>query len=112
MQEQTLKLGDQTITVTDVKRLDQNRPVYRLEIEPVNNLPSTVIIKQQKEGWSDEFEKEASSYGRLKDLQGDKIPVFFGQGYSMESGHWYSRRLSAPLCLISLAVRSLSTRKR
>ncbi|KZN88177.1 hypothetical protein EN45_067480 [Penicillium chrysogenum] len=30
----TLKLGDQTITVTDVKRLDQNRPVYRLEIEP------------------------------------------------------------------------------
>ena len=81
MQEQTLKLGDQTITVTDVKRLDQNRPVYRLEIEPVNNLLSTVIIKQQKEGWSDEFEKEASSYGRLKDLQGDKIPVFFGQGY-------------------------------
>ena len=112
MQEQTLKLGDQTITVTDVKRLDQNRPVYRLEIEPVNNLLSTVIIKQQKEGWSDEFEKDASSNGRLKDLQGDKIPNFSAKVISMESGRWYSRRLSAPVFLISLAVRSLSTRKR
>lgn len=67
--------------MTDVKRLDQNRSVYRLEIEPVNSLPSTVIIKQQKEGWSDEFENEEASYMRLKDLQGDKIPQFFGQGY-------------------------------
>ena len=80
MQEWTLKLGDQAITVTDAKRLDQDRTVYRLEIEPVNNLPSTVIVKQQKEGWSDEFENEASWYERLKDLQGDKIPIFFGQG--------------------------------
>lgn len=81
MQEQTLKQGDQTITMTDVKRLDQNRPVYRMQIEPVNGLPSTVVIKQQKEGWFDEFEKGEASDGRLKDLQGDKIPQFFGQGY-------------------------------
>lgn len=66
--------------MTDAKRLDQDRTVYRLEIKPVNNLPSTVIIKQQKEGWSDEFEHEASCYERLKDLQGDEIPIFFGQG--------------------------------
>ncbi|KAJ5139304.1 uncharacterized protein N7515_004152 [Penicillium bovifimosum] len=78
--DQTLKLGDQAITVTDVKWLDQNRTVYRLEIEPVNDLPPAVVVKQQKEGWSNEFEKE-EAYGRLKDLQGDMIPQCFGLGY-------------------------------
>ncbi|KAJ6095932.1 fructose-bisphosphate aldolase [Penicillium sp. IBT 16267x] len=77
----TLKLGDHAITVTDVKRLDQNRSVYRLEIEPVNGLPSTVVLKQQKEGWPSAFEKEEQAYRRLKDLQGDMIPQFFGSGY-------------------------------
>ncbi|CAG8391123.1 unnamed protein product [Penicillium salamii] len=77
----TLKLGDHTITVTNVKRLDQDRTVYRLEIQPVDGLPSTVIVKQQKERWSDEFEKKGACYEKLKDLQGDKIPLFFGQGY-------------------------------
>lgn len=84
MQKQILKLGDQAITVTDVKRLDQNRTVYRLDIEPVNGLPSTIFVKQRKEGWSNEFEKEIEAYGRLKDLQGDVIPHFFGVGHFNE----------------------------
>ncbi|CAG8899400.1 unnamed protein product [Penicillium egyptiacum] len=47
------------------------------------NLPSTstVLVKQQKIGWEDEFQQEIQAYGKLKNLQGTIIiPIFFGQG--------------------------------
>ena len=73
-------MNDQPITVTEVVQLDRNHTVYRVKIEPFNNLPRTLIIKQQKEGWSDEFAEEVQAYTRLKDLQGGMIPQLFGQG--------------------------------
>ncbi|RAL01695.1 uncharacterized protein BO80DRAFT_464241 [Aspergillus ibericus CBS 121593] len=78
--DQILYLGDQPIPVTEVIRLDPNRTVYRVGIEPVGDLPQTVIVKQQKEGWEKEFRQEAEAYEKLNPLQGTVIPRLFGQG--------------------------------
>jgi hypothetical protein len=53
-----------------VERLDPNRTLYRVTIEPVSGLPSTIIVKQQKEGWTEEFQRETEAYANMKDLQG------------------------------------------
>lgn len=42
---------------------------------------TSIIIKQQKEDWEEEFEDEQTAYTKLKDLQGKVIPYFYGQGY-------------------------------
>lgn len=42
-------------------------------------LSRTVIIKQRKEGWENEFENEEKVYQQLQDLQGTRIPRFFGR---------------------------------
>ncbi|CAI7641164.1 unnamed protein product [Penicillium glandicola] len=78
---QTLYLGDQPITATEVTRLDPNRTVYRVKIEPFGDLPQTIIVKNQKEGWLEEFQQEIQAYEKLKKLQGTVIPQFFGQGF-------------------------------
>lgn len=53
------------------EQLDPNHTLYRVEIEPVDDLPPTIIVKQQKEGWSEEFQQEIQAYA---------IPQFLGQG--------------------------------
>lgn len=77
---QTLRVGDQPITVIKAERLDSNRTLYRVNIEPVGDLPPTIIVKQQKEGWAEEFQRETEAYAIMKDLQGNVIPQFFGRG--------------------------------
>ncbi|PYH96872.1 hypothetical protein BO71DRAFT_407389 [Aspergillus ellipticus CBS 707.79] len=84
----TIKLTDgHEITATEAELLDQQRTVYRLKIAPDSDrheLPTTatsVIIKQQKDDWEDEFEDEEKAYRRLEKLQGDVIPYFYGRGY-------------------------------
>lgn len=67
--------------MTEVKQLDRNRTVYRVGIEPIGDLPPTIIVKQQKEGWCEEFQQETQAYVNMKDLQGKVIPQLFGQGY-------------------------------
>lgn len=42
-------------------------------------LPRNVIIKQRKEEWEDEFDNEEKIYQQLQDLQGTRIPRFFGR---------------------------------
>lgn len=57
--------------------------VHRLELDqrsPRPGLPRTVILKQQKDGWEEEFQNEIHVYDRLKELQGAVIPRFLGQG--------------------------------
>lgn len=66
--------------MTKIEQLDPNRTLYRVTIEPVNGLPSTVVVKQQKEGWAEEFQRETEAYARMKDLQGNLIPQLFGRG--------------------------------
>lgn len=65
-----------------VKQLNKSRPtVLRLELDqPRLGLPGTVIVKQQKDKWDDEFRNEILAYERLKALQGTVIPTLFGQG--------------------------------
>lgn len=52
-----------------------------MKIETFGDLPQTIIVKQPKEGWSDEFAQEEQAYTKLKDLQGGVIPQLFRQGY-------------------------------
>ncbi|KAL2757046.1 hypothetical protein ACRALDRAFT_1075753 [Sodiomyces alcalophilus JCM 7366] len=57
-------------------------PLIRVWFEssfPEWNLPSRLILKQQKEGWDEEFEMEKATYAKLRPLQGTVIPEFFGQ---------------------------------
>lgn len=42
---------------------------------------TSIIIKQQKEDWEEEFEDEKTAYTKLKSLQGEVIPYFYGEGY-------------------------------
>ncbi|CAP98221.1 hypothetical protein PCH_Pc22g09330 [Penicillium rubens Wisconsin 54-1255] len=42
---------------------------------------TSVIVKQQKHNWEEEFRNEIAVYDKLKELQGKVIPYFFGQGY-------------------------------
>lgn len=66
--------------------MNAQRPVYRFEIGPSSfrhTIPSsvnTVIVKQQKDGWEEEFWNEKNTYDRLQDLQGTVIPHLYGQG--------------------------------
>ncbi|PYH86106.1 hypothetical protein BO82DRAFT_300919 [Aspergillus uvarum CBS 121591] len=84
----TIKLTDgHEITATEAELLDPQRTVYRLKIAPdpaqdkLPTTPTSVIVKQQKEEWEDEFENEATAYYRLERLQGEVIPYFYSRGY-------------------------------
>ena len=71
------------IRAETVQKLDPRREVYRLKLEPcqeIHGLPTVVIIKKMKDDWHDEFEQEIEAYERLKCLQGLVIPMSFGQG--------------------------------
>lgn len=77
-----LYLNDLAINVTEAERLDPGRTVFRLTLSsPICYLPSTVIVKQQKIGWEDEFQQEIRAYKKLENLQGTIIPIFFGHGF-------------------------------
>ncbi|KAJ5950329.1 uncharacterized protein N7479_008742 [Penicillium vulpinum] len=80
----TLYLNDLPINVTEAERLDPGRTVFRLTLSSplYYNLlsTSTVIVKQQRIGWEDEFQQEIQAYKKLENLQGTIIPIFFGQG--------------------------------
>ncbi|CAI7568546.1 unnamed protein product [Penicillium viridicatum] len=77
-----LYLNDQPINVTKAERLDPKRTVFRLTLSsPLSyNLPSIVIVKQQKIGWEDEFQQEIQTYKSLETLQ-ETIPIFFGRDF-------------------------------
>ncbi|RAH72806.1 uncharacterized protein BO66DRAFT_21603 [Aspergillus aculeatinus CBS 121060] len=72
---------------TEIERLDRHRTVYRFKLEPGSyrhTIPKTatsVIVKQQKDEWEEEFEDEQRAYNRLKKLQGKVIPYFYGRGH-------------------------------
>ncbi|OJJ94758.1 hypothetical protein ASPACDRAFT_48586 [Aspergillus aculeatus ATCC 16872] len=70
-----IKLADgYEITATEAELLDQQRTVYRLKFAPDlyrHTIPITatsVIVKQLKDGWEDEFQDEEKAYRRLKNL--------------------------------------------
>jgi hypothetical protein len=46
---------------------------------PLWTLPRTIILKEQKPDWDEEFENEKTIYARLSALQGLTIPVYFGE---------------------------------
>ncbi|KAB8211922.1 hypothetical protein BDV34DRAFT_184443 [Aspergillus parasiticus] len=84
----TIKLTDgHELTATEAELLDQQRTVYRLKIAPdpdrhkISTTATSVIVKQQKDEWEDEFENEETAYNRLEKLQGEVIPYFYGRGY-------------------------------
>ncbi|PYH97163.1 hypothetical protein BO71DRAFT_396434 [Aspergillus ellipticus CBS 707.79] len=81
-------VGGHKIIAGEVELLDQQRTVSRLKLEPGSfryTIPPTatsVIVKQQKDGWEREFEDEKkTTYLRLKTLQGEVLPYFYGAGY-------------------------------
>lgn len=80
-------LEGQLITAKNTKQLDPRRIyVHRLELESSSfrhNIPSsvkTVLVKQQKDGWEDEFWLEKEVYERLNENQGIMILRLSGQG--------------------------------
>ncbi|PYH34856.1 uncharacterized protein BO87DRAFT_425533 [Aspergillus neoniger CBS 115656] len=84
-----IQLDSHEIKASEVEHLDPRRTVYRFHLEPDSScyrhiIPETaisIIIKQQKEDWEEEFEDEQTAYTKLKDLQGEVIPYFYGEGY-------------------------------
>ncbi len=46
---------------------------------PEWTLPRRLILKQQKEGWDEEFEAEKDMYATLRPLQDAVIPRYFGE---------------------------------
>lgn len=83
----TVYLDGLPIAARTLKTLDQRRQtVHRLETEPSschNSLPAnvdSVIVKQQKDGWIAQFQREKEAYKRLGNLQGTIIPRLFGEG--------------------------------
>ena len=46
---------------------------------PEWTLPSRLILKQQKEGWDDEFETEKATYAKLHPVQDVVVPRCFGE---------------------------------
>lgn len=42
-------------------------------------LPREIVLKKEKEGWGEEFETEKATYEALKPLQGDAIPICYGE---------------------------------
>ena len=83
---QTFYLDGHPIMATKVEQLDPGREtLYRLELNLDSfrhTIPATatVIVKQQKDEWEEEFRSEIKAYDRLKELQGRVIPHFFGHG--------------------------------
>ena len=71
---------------TKVEQLDPGREtLYRLELNLDSfrhTIPATatVIVKQQKDEWEEEFRSEIKAYDKFKELQGTVIPHFFGHG--------------------------------
>ncbi|KAB8261762.1 hypothetical protein BDV32DRAFT_148087 [Aspergillus pseudonomiae] len=84
---QTLELNGHKILATEVELLDPRRTVYRLKLKPgsyrypIPEGATSIIIKQQKEDWEEEFKDEEIAYNKLEALQGKVIPYFYGQGY-------------------------------
>jgi hypothetical protein len=39
----------------------------------------TVVLKKLKRDWDDEFDAEKEAYSKLEPLQGDHIPIFYGE---------------------------------
>ncbi|PYH72684.1 uncharacterized protein BO88DRAFT_432514 [Aspergillus vadensis CBS 113365] len=84
-----IQLDGHEIKATMVEHLDPRRTVYRFHLEPdpsyyrhmIPDTTTSIIIKQQKEDWEEEFENEKTAYTKLKDLQGEIIPYFYGEGY-------------------------------
>lgn len=80
-------LDGQPITAKSIEQLHPRRDtVHRLELESGSfrhTIPpsvTTVIVKQQKDGWEEEFGLEKEAYERLDKLQGIAIPELYGQG--------------------------------
>lgn len=46
---------------------------------PEWSLPQQFILKQQKDNWEEEFEAEKSMYYRLRPIQGQVIPEYYGE---------------------------------
>ncbi|TWU73408.1 hypothetical protein ED733_003575 [Metarhizium rileyi] len=46
---------------------------------PEWNMPSRLALKTHKKGWDEEFEVEKSTYAAMKDLQGIRIPKYYGE---------------------------------
>ncbi|OAA41680.1 sulfate permease II [Metarhizium rileyi] len=42
-------------------------------------MPSRLALKTHKKGWDEEFEVEKSTYAAMKDLQGIRIPKYYGE---------------------------------
>ncbi|KAI1052607.1 hypothetical protein LB507_009855 [Fusarium sp. FIESC RH6] len=41
-------------------------------------LPDRIVLKSEKDDWQEEFDNEIVAYNRLRPLQGDTIPRFYG----------------------------------
>ena len=60
--------------------------MHRLILKPdshrhvIPNTVTSVIVKQEKDGWEEEFEVEKIAYKKLEQLQGEVIPYLYGQG--------------------------------
>lgn len=79
-------LHSRLVHVAKIERLDRYRATLHrltrdLTLEPLGDLPETIVIKEQKDGWEEQFQHEIEVYKRLMDLQGTVIPQFFGTGY-------------------------------
>lgn len=78
-----LRIGKNLISIEKAEQLDpQRKTLYRLRLAPSPyepELPRNVIVKQRKEGWENEFDNEEKVYQQLQDLQGTRIPRFFGR---------------------------------
>ena len=84
---QTFYLDGHPITATEVEQLDPGREtLYRLELDSgsfrhtITVTATTVIVKQQKDEWEEEFRSEIKAYDKFKELQGTVIPHVFGHG--------------------------------
>ncbi|RAK95746.1 uncharacterized protein BO80DRAFT_469179 [Aspergillus ibericus CBS 121593] len=83
----TIQLDGHEILATEIELIDPQRTVYRFKLSPDSHrhtIPKTatsIIIKQQKDDWEEEFEDEEMAYKTLELLQGDVIPYFYGRGY-------------------------------
>ncbi|KAJ6003794.1 hypothetical protein N7540_011195 [Penicillium herquei] len=79
---QAVFLDDQPITVKEIMPMHEKNPmVLRIKIhQSRDDLPKSVIVKQQKDNGREEFAIEVLAYKRLERLQGKVIPKFFGEG--------------------------------
>ncbi|KAJ5938202.1 hypothetical protein N7454_004544 [Penicillium verhagenii] len=87
MTSQIFYVEGQSINTKSVTQLYHLRPtVHRVELESGpfrHTIPpsvTTVVIKQQKDEWEEEFKKEIQAYEKLSDVQGITIRHLYGQG--------------------------------